>query len=85
MQRRPNKKAAKDVAMLLCGARDWSDEGAVREQLERAVARFGADRLVVIAGGARGADSQAEECARTMGLAVEVHPARWVGHGRAAG
>jgi hypothetical protein len=41
------------------------------------VARFGAERLVVIAGGARGADRQAEACARELGLAVEVYPARW--------
>ena len=56
MQRQPNKNAGKDVAVLLCGSRDWSDEYAVREQLER--------------GGARGADRQAEACARELGLAV---------------
>jgi hypothetical protein len=31
-------------------SRDWTDEDAVRERLERAVARFGGERLVVIAG-----------------------------------
>jgi hypothetical protein len=28
-------------AALLCGSRDWTDEDAVREQLDWAVARFG--------------------------------------------
>jgi hypothetical protein len=52
MQLQPNTNADKDVAVLLCGSRDWTDEDAVRAQLERAVGRFGAERLVVIAGGA---------------------------------
>jgi hypothetical protein len=85
MQRQPNTNAGNDVAVLVCGSRDWTDEGAVREQLERAVARFGGERLVLIAGGARGADRQAEACARELGLAVEVYPARWDRHGRSAG
>ena len=85
MQRQPNTNADKDVAVLLCGSRDWSDDRAVREQLERAVARFGRERLVVIVGGARGADRQAEIRARELGLAVEVYPARWDRHGRSAG
>jgi hypothetical protein len=70
MQRQPNTNAGNDVAVLVCGSRDWTDEGAVREQLERALARFGGERLVLIAGGARGADRQAETCARELGVAV---------------
>jgi YspA, cpYpsA-related SLOG family len=66
-------------------SRDWTDDDAVRAQLERAVGRFGAERLVVIAGGACGADRQAEACARELGLAVGVYPARWDRHGRSAG
>jgi hypothetical protein len=85
MQLQPNTNADKDVAVLLCGSRDWTDEDAVWAQLERAVARFGAERLVVIAGGARGADRQAEACARELGLAVELYPARLDRHGRSAG
>jgi hypothetical protein len=85
MQRQPNTNAGKDVAVLVCGSRDWTDEDAVRDQIERAVARFGAERLVLIAGGARGADRQAEACACGLGLAVEVYPARWDRHGRSAG
>ncbi len=85
MQLQPNTNADKDVAVLLCGSRDWTDEDTVRAQLDRAVGRFGAERLVVIAGGARGADRQAEACARELGPAVEVYPARWDRHGRSAG
>jgi YspA, cpYpsA-related SLOG family len=66
-------------------SRDWTDDDAVRAQLERAVGRFGAERLVVIAGGACGADRQAEACARELGLAVGVYLARWDRHGRSAG
>jgi hypothetical protein len=66
MQLQPNTNPGKDAAVLLCGSRDWTDEDALPAQLERAVARFGAERLVVIAGGARGADRQAEACAREL-------------------
>jgi YspA, cpYpsA-related SLOG family len=66
MQRRPTTNAAKDMAVLVRGSREWTDEDAVREQLERAVARFGGERLVVIAGGGRGADRRAEACARGL-------------------
>jgi hypothetical protein len=67
------------------GSREWTDQQAVREQLERAVARLGANRFVVIAGGARGADSPAESWARKLGLPVEVYPARWDRCGHSAG
>jgi hypothetical protein len=77
MQLQPNTNADKDVACC-CAARAT---GPTRTRCGRSssgpVARFGAERLVVIAGGARGADRQAEACARELGLAVEVYPARW--------
>jgi hypothetical protein len=85
MQRQPDTNADKDVAVLVCGSRGWTDEDAVRTQLERAAARFGVERLVVIAGGARGADRQAEASARALDVAVEVYPARWDRQGRSAG
>jgi hypothetical protein len=58
MQRQPNTNAGRDVAVLVCGSRDWTDEDAVRDQPELAVARFAAERLLVIASGVRGADRQ---------------------------
>jgi len=35
MQLQPNTNADKDAAVPLCGSRDWTDEDAVRAQLER--------------------------------------------------
>jgi NAD(P)-dependent dehydrogenase (short-subunit alcohol dehydrogenase family) len=77
------RDADKDVAVLLCGSCDSTDEDAVRAQLERAVARFGAERLVLIA--VRAAPTARLRGVREPGLAVEVYPARWDRHGRSAG
>lgn len=74
------RDADKDVAVLLCGS---TDENAVRAQLERAVARFGAERLVLIA--VRAAPTARLRRVREPDLAVEVYPARWDRHGRSAG
>ena len=40
---------------------------------------------VVIHGGARGADISADVCALAFGIDVEVYPADWAKHGKAAG
>lgn len=46
---------------------------------------FGFDRVVLIHGGARGADMLAAHIGRSMGLEIEAHPARWDVYGKAAG
>lgn len=68
--------------MLVCGGRDYRDEESMYAAL--------ADELepgdVVVHGGARGADALAGDIAgRVLGYEVEVHPADWHKHGRAAG
>jgi len=40
---------------------------------------------VIVHGGARGVDWEADTVARKLGLAVEVHPADWDKHGKSAG
>lgn len=40
---------------------------------------------VIVTGGARGVDSYAERVAKEQGKAVEVLPADWTAHGKAAG
>lgn len=53
---------------------------AIREELARLPGG-----AVVVTGGARGADTIAEQVARRMGLAVGVYPARWEEGGKGAG
>lgn len=74
--------------VLVTGSRDWADYTAVMAALsfELMVAEFVGDDMVVIHGGARGADHIADVWARTMAcLEVEEYPADWDRYGKAAG
>ena len=68
--------------VLVFGGRDFHDGAA----MERALRRHLRPGDVVIHGGARGADALAGDIAgRVLGHKVEVHPADWHHHGKAAG
>ncbi|SRR6266849_768377 len=69
------------MRVLVCGGRDFSDFDAANEALTYHA--FEAD--FIIHGGARGADSLAQDWADNAGLACLVYPADWKMHGRAAG
>lgn len=75
-----------DRRVIVCGSRDWTDEGAIRAEL----VKLPASTIIVHGAGpgrgpAPGADSIAGKVARSLGLAVEEHPADWDAHGNAAG
>ncbi len=68
------------MRVLVCGSRDWSRPGAIRERLAELPRG-----TVVMHGGARGADRMAGTIAAGLGLQVEEYPADWKGLGRSAG
>jgi hypothetical protein len=89
-QARPGKRRpgqAGPLRVLVCGARDWTDAELLAVTVDRLVAEHGQGRagVVLIEGGARGADRLAGELARARGWQLEEHPADWQRHGRAAG
>jgi hypothetical protein len=69
--------------VLVCGGRDYGDQATVYATLDRLHAehRF----TVLIAGGARGADTLAEQWAKDRGIPTEIYMADWKDQGRAAG
>jgi|CXWL01.1.fsa_nt_gi hypothetical protein len=71
------------MRVIFCGSRDWTDYATIEHHMSDMA--MSADGLVVVHGGARGADVLAGAAARTLGLFEEEHPADWVGRGRAAG
>jgi hypothetical protein len=69
------------VRVLVCGGRNYTDQEGIRA----AILALPATTNVVVHGGAPGADSWAGYIAGMLGIPVEVHPADWARHGRAAG
>ena len=65
--------------IIVCGGRDYRDEAAVWEHLDRLAPRC------VVTGGANGGDTCAEMWARANGAGLEVYSADWKRDGRAAG
>jgi hypothetical protein len=71
------------MKVLICGSRSWQNKTLIRD-----VVRGLPDGTLVIAGGARGADTYARCCAHDCGLyvaEVAVTDAHWMQLGRRAG
>jgi YspA, cpYpsA-related SLOG family len=87
MQQRRQAKRPGPLRLLVCGSRTWTDAALLAEAVEQTVAEHGQDRagVMLIEGDARGADRLAGALARARGWGLEVYPADWQRHGRAAG
>ena len=75
------------MRVLICGSRGWHDADAIHlvlAELMGTCIRLG-EELVVIHGGARGADRLAGQIAPQYRARVIEEPARWDLHGKAAG
>ena len=70
------------MKILVCGSRDWTDEGPIADRLAT-LAPDGSATL--IHGAARGADTIASNVADLLGWAVHPFPADWDRHGKRAG
>lgn len=65
--------------VIVTGSRDLTDTALVAEGLAYAQAMFSPRPIVVVHGGAGGADSLAHELAPTFGMTWERWPADWTG------
>lgn len=71
--------------ILITGSRHHTDRELIEGAIERAVDGLRSTEVTIIAGGAPGADSIAEQYARREQFNLEVHLADWHKHGRSAG
>jgi hypothetical protein len=72
------------MIVLICGDRNWTNRVSIRKVLRQLKGLYGRD-LLVIQGGAPGADTIAKEEAMALGITVCTYPANWAVHHRAAG
>lgn len=70
------------MRILVTGSRDWYDSGAIYDALTRIVTD---EPIVVVQGGARGADTIAAGIADNLGYEVETYKANWRRDGKSAG
>lgn len=76
----------KIMRILFCGSRNFDNFDAIRDAIQRVIARYDdVDEFVCIHGGARGADKIAGYCAKQVGWTVEVYEAEWDKYGKSAG
>lgn len=67
------------MRVLVCGGRTYAEQGRMSEVLDEL------RPTEIITGGAKGADTLAENWARYNRVYVNVFPAQWREYGRAAG
>lgn len=77
------------IRVLVTGGRDYTDRAAVAKTLwhlgEHFIFGVEPEQIVLVHGGATGADTLAAEEAMKLGWQVEPHLADWDTHGNAAG
>lgn len=76
------------MKILVCGGRDYLDYTTIQKVLYDTVDRYDPDDVLIIQGGAKGADFLAKVfayCYGWGGLACKEYPADWKRYGKKAG
>lgn len=71
------------MRIMVTGSRTWSSRACIEQALFGCMVKY--DGLVVIAGGAPGADRLAAQVCEDLGVQFEEYPADWDGLGPKAG
>lgn len=73
------------MRILVTGSRDWTDRDTIYTALNEARGNVYHREVVLVHGGARGADEIAMHYAEAMDWGIEEHRAQWVVYGKRAG
>ncbi|MCP6682939.1 DUF2493 domain-containing protein [Bacillus nakamurai] len=73
------------IKVVVAGGRDFNDYDLLRCKLDSALRNRQNEKIVIVSGKARGADSLGERYARERGYEISEHPADWDKFGKAAG
>lgn len=75
-----------DYKVIIAGGRHFQDYEILKEKADYYLqSKLSTHNVIIVSGHASGADSLGERYAEERGLKVELHPADWNKHGRAAG
>ena len=72
--------------VIIAGCRDFSNYALLAEKCDYYLHdKIQTHEVIIVSGHAKGADTLGEKYAQERGLNIELHPADWHRHGRAAG
>lgn len=72
--------------VVIAGCRDYDNYNEAKEFIDFCICNIRKENeIVIVSGGASGADAIGEQYAKENGFKVEKHPADWKKYGRAAG
>lgn len=76
----------KEFRLLVVGSRTFADYALLKTKLDAFLAKVAlTHEIIIVSGGAKGADRLAEAYAREKGYQCEVFKADWATYGRSAG
>ena len=73
-----------DIKVLICGSRGFNDYVLMKVQIMKLLDRFGTT-ITIISGGAKGADTLAEDVAKQLGISTTILKPDWDKYGKGAG
>jgi predicted Rossmann-fold nucleotide-binding protein len=73
------------VKVIVAGGREFNNYNLLVDSLDKAFQKLNKNKLIIVSGGAKGADALGEKYAKDRGYPLEIFPADWQLHGKAAG
>lgn len=73
------------MKIIIAGGRDFTEYNTLKEECDKIIQRLQATDITIVSGHANGADKLGEKYALEREYSLEIFPADWKTHGRAAG
>ena len=72
--------------VVIAGCRDYNNYDEAKEFIDYCLSRIRKENeIIIVSGGARGADALGERYAKENGFKIERYPAHWEKYGKSAG
>ena len=80
------KKKLTTKRVVIAGCRDYNNYDEAKEFIDYCLSRIRKENeIIIVSGGARGADALGERYAKENGFKTELYPADWEKYGKSAG